>query len=686
DINKTYQYKAFGVPWLGLKRWLDEDLVVAPYAAILAVCLEPKAVIKNLNRLTRLGLLNDYGYFEAIDFTRRPRADADPGVIVRAYMAHHQGMALIALGNFLHDNIMQDRFHQDPRVRAAEPLLYERVPLSPPIHHISTREEIPAHVGAVGIAPSISKFDTAQSITPKVQLLSNGKLSTMTTNAGGGYTRWMDMDVTRWRADTTKDAQGSFLYLKELDSGQVWSNLFHPIASDPDRYTVHFPLDRAEYRRRDNGIETQTELIISPEDDVEIRRITITNRSLRTRRIQTTSYYELALAPHRADRQHPAFNKLFIQTEALAASDALLAYRRLRQEDEPAIFAVHSLDLVGSAQPPGLFQFETDRRVFIGRGRSLVNPLGIDSALGNTQGYVLDPVFSLRREIQLLPGQSAQLISFLGVAGSRQDALSLVEKYHDPAAVERAFEIAWASAQLELRLLRIHPDDARRFQKLAGYMLYPSSYLRPPSDRIETNRKGQAGLWPYGISGDLPILLVTIANVGDLGLVRQMLQAQAYWRRHGLATDLVVLNEESSSYEQPLMERLERLIHSFSMLEGKDQPVGVFLRTVDQLPPQDLILLQSVARVSLVAARGPLAQQIGVPFEAVEEPGQLVKKRAEEDPSRQLPFIELPYFNSLGGFSPDGREYVIYLGPGTNTPAPWVNVIANPLFGTLISE
>ena len=686
DLNKTYQYRAFGVPWLGLKRGLEEDLVVAPYATMLAVGLEPRAVIKNLNRLTKLGLFNDYGYFEAIDFNRRPRADANPGVIVRTYMAHHQGMSLLALGNILHGNIMQTRFHQDPRVRAAEPLLYERMPISPPLHHISAREEIQTRVGAVGIAPSISKFDSAQSITPKVQLLSNGMLSTMTTTAGGGYIRWRDMDVTRWRADTTRDAQGAFIYFRDLDSGQVWSNLYHPIASDPDRYTVHFPLDRAEYRRRDNGLETQTELIVSPEDDVEIRRITVTNRSLRTRRIQATSYYELALARHEADRQHPAFNKLFIQTEALKVSGALLAFRRLRQEDDPAIFAVHSLDLLGSSQPTNLPPYETDRRVFIGRGRSLHHPLGIDSALGNTQGYVLDPVFVLRREIQLLPGQSAQLISFLGVADSRQGALSLAEKYHDPAAVERAFEIAWASAQLELRLLRIHPDDARRFQKLAAYMLYPSSYLRPPSDRIEANRKGQSGLWPYGISGDLPILLVTIANVGDLGLVRQLLQAQAYWRRHGLATDLVILNEESSSYEQPLMERLERLVHSFSMMEGKDQPIGNFLLAVDQLPPQDLILLQSAARVSLVAARGPLAQQIGVPFETVDEPPLLVSKRSEEEPSRQLPFLELPYFNSLGGFSQDGREYVIYLGPEDSTPAPWVNVIANPLFGTIISE
>ena len=538
----------------------------------------------------------------------------------------------------------------------------------------------------MGVAPSVSSFESPHSITPKVQLLSNGQLSTMTTNAGGGYIRWKDLDVTRWRADTTKDDYGSFLYFRDLDSGDIWSNFYHPLDQEPDRYSVTFPLDRAEYRRRDNGLETKTEIIISPEDNVEIRRITLTNRSIRSRQIQTTSYYELALASHGADRQHPAFNKLFIQTEAVQASDALLAYRRPRQEDEPPIYTVHSLDIAAESELQGLPQYETDRRVFIGRGRTLQNPLAIESTLGNTEGFVLDPVFSIRREIHLPPGQSVQLIALLGVAESRQEAIDLVDKYHDPAVVERAFEIAWASSQLELRLLRIQPDDARRFQKLAGFMIYPSGYLRPPSERIGENKKGQSDLWPFGISGDLPILLITISDVGDLGLVRQMLQAQAYWVRHGLVMDLVVINEESSSYDQPLMERLERLIHSFSILKDKDQPGGVFLQAADQLASEDLVLLQSVARVSLVAARGPLAQQIGVPYETVEEPVLLDTRRTEDEPSRMLPFKELPYFNSLGGFSIDGREYVIYLGPDINTPAPWVNVIANPTFGTMISE
>ena len=686
DLNKTYQYKAFGVPWLGLKRDLEDDLVVAPYATLLAVGIDPKAAVQNLKRLKKQGLLNEYGFFEAIDFNRRPKSDAQPGVVVRAYMAHHQGMAFLALTNFLHDNSMQRRFHQDPRVKTAEPLLYERVPVSPPLHHISTRDELPSRIEAMGVAPSVSKFDSPHNITPKVQLLSNGQLSTMTTTAGGGYTRWKDIDVTRWRSDITRDVYGSFLYLKDMDSGDIWSNMYHPLDKDPDKYTVHFPLDRSEYRRRDNGLETQTELIVAPEDDVEIRRITITNRSIRSRRIQATSYYELALSSHGADRQHPAFNKLFIQTEAVPANQTLLAYRRPRQEDDPSLYAFHSLDLIGGFTQPGILQFETDRRAFIGRGQSLRTPLAVGTELENHEGFVLDPIFSIRRSIILSPGESAQLISVLGIATDREQALSLVGKYHDSAVVDRAFDIAWASTQLNLRSLRIKPDEARRFQKLAGYLLYPSDYMRPPTERIAANRKGQSSLWPFGISGDLPVLLITISDVGDLGLVRQMLQAQAYWRQHGLYTDLVVLNEESSTYDQPLMERLERLIQSSSIYTGEDQSGAVFLLAVDQLDTEDLTLIQSVARISLIAARGPLAQQISVPYETVEIPAPLETKRIDEAPSRKLPFLELPYFNSLGGFSADGREYVIYLGPDTNTPAPWVNVIANPQFGTLVSE
>jgi cyclic beta-1,2-glucan synthetase len=684
DLNRTYQYKAFGIPELGLRRGLEEALVVAPYATLLAVNAAPRETLQNLKRLASLGLLNDYGYYEAVDYSRQPSREGQHGVIVRSYMAHHQGMGLLSLNNFLHGYPILRRFHADARVRAVEPLLQERIPTVPPLHHISTREGVPSVTSVSEIAPSVSKFNTPHTTTPKTQLLGNGRYCLMLTNAGGGYSQWGDFEITRWRADRTRDSWGTFYYIHDVDSDRFWSSTYHPVGGKVEPYSVEFALDGAVFRRDDNGVRTETAVIVSREDDVEIRRITLTNRSVRTRHINLTSYIELAMAPHNADRQHPAFNKLFIQTEAVPEHQALLAYRRSRREDEPPIYVAHRF-MVEQAEHQTM-QFETDRHRFIGRGRTLANPMGILQELSNSQGFVLDPILSLRQSVTLGPGQRVQVVSVLGAGETRQGVLGLMDKYHDPHAIERAMDFSWASAQLELRLLRIKPDEARRFQQLASHLLFPNPLLRPPTDRIEENRKGQAGLWPYGISGDLPIALVTIGEARDISLVRQILEAHAYWRRHGLNVDLVVLNEEAGGREQPLRERLERLIQTHSMYTGIDQPGGVFLRSAELIPGEDLILLKAAASVVLVAARGALAQQLGVPVEVPTLSEPIEKRRERQEASPSLPYMELPYFNSLGGFTPDGREYAIYLGPNTHAPAPWVNVIANPTFGTLVSE
>jgi len=683
DLNKTYQYKAFGVPELGLKRGLEEEVVVAPYATLLAVNIAPRESVQNLKRLDSLGLLNDYGYYEAMDFSRQRSREGERGVIVRAYMTHHQGMGFLSLTNFLHDNPTQRRFHADARVRAVEPLLDERVPIRPPLHYIvSTRETVPSVMSVGEVAPSVSKFDTPHTTTPKTQLLCNGRYGLMITNAGSGYSQWGEFEITRWRSDQTQDPWGTFCYIHDVDSDRLWSNTYHPIGGKVEGYSADFALDRAVFRRADNGIYTETEVVVLPEDDVEIRRITLINRSVRTRRLNLTSYVELSMAPHNADRQHPAFNKLFIQTEAVPQHQTLLAYRRPRSEDDPPIYVAHRFSLEHAADEA--LQFETDRRRFIGRGRTLTNPMGVFQELSNSQGFVLDPILSLRQSLSLGPGQRIQVTLVLAAGETRQQLLRLMGKYSDHHAIDQAMDFAWASAQVELRLLRIRPDEARRFQQLASNLLFPNPLLRPPAELIEENRKGQAGLWPYGISGDLPIALITIGEARDISLVRQMLQAHTYWRRHGLMAELVILNEEAGGYERPLRERLERLIQTHSMYAEVDRPGGIFLRSAAEIPEEDLRLLKAAASVVLVAARGSLLQ--GVPVEAPELLVPLAKKRAPPEPSALLRFMELPYFNSLGGFTPDGREYAIYLGPNTHTPAPWANVIANPTFGTLISE
>ena len=395
DLEKTYQYKAFGVPALGLKRGLEEQLVIAPYATLLALNVAPGDTVQNLKQLARLGLLGNYGYCEAMDFSRQPQRDAGSqtlkrGVIVEAYMAHHQGMSFLALTNFLHGNPFPRRFHSDSRVRAFEALLQERIPTLPPLHLVSTRQSESSPMGMHLAAPAGSAFTTPHTATPKSMLLSNGRYGLMITNSGGGYSQWGSRELTRWRSDQTCDSQGTFCYIHEADTDRVWSSTYHPVGGKVEGYSVDFTLDRAVFRRDDNGIHTETEIIVSPEDDLEVRRITLVNRSARARRLNLTSYVELSMAPHNADRQHPAFNKLFIQTEALPEQQTLLAHRRPRSENEPPLYVAHCLTLEqtgdDSRSEKG-WRFETDRGRFIGRGRTLGKSHGRRARVGQQPGF-----------------------------------------------------------------------------------------------------------------------------------------------------------------------------------------------------------------------------------------------------------------------------------------------------------
>ncbi|MBN1453755.1 MAG: hypothetical protein JW963_22265 [Anaerolineales bacterium] len=690
DIHKTYQYYAFGVPELGLKRGAAEKLVVAPYATLLAMSIAPRKAVQNLKRLAKLKMLSDYGYYEALDYSRQSNREGAPGVIVQTYMTHHQSMSFLALANFLHDNCLQRYFYSDTRVRTFEPLLYECIPLFPPLHHVSTRERITSVAAISEVAPSVSQYDSPHTTTPKTQLLCNGRYGLMLTSAGGGYSRWKEFEITRWRSDPTRDSWGTFCYIYDIDSNRLWCNSYQPTGGKVEQYSVNFTLDSAKFRRVDDEIECETSVILAPEDDVEIRRMTLINRSSRVRRLKLTSYIELTLAPHNADLQHSAYNKLFIQTEAVPVEHALLAWRRLHKDTESPVYVAHCFTIESPVAGKSLdepLKFETDRRCFIGRGRTLTNPMGALQEPGNNQGFVLDPIFSLRQDLTLATGQRIQVSMVLAAGSSREQVVALMAKYTVPHAIDRAMDFAWESAQLELSLLRIKPDDARSFQQLAGYLLYPSSLLRSSPQRIAENRKGQTGLWAYAISGDLPIALITISEIRDIALIRQMLQAHAYWRMHGLEADLVILNEEVSGYTKPLQEALEHLIQSYSVDAGADHPGKIHLRNAALIPAEDLTLLRTAAKVVLKAARGALLQQLGMPMlEAPDLPEPMARKRDSRDTTAALPFMKLHFFNSLGGFTHNGREYAIYLGPGMHTPAPWVNVISNPTFGTLISE
>ncbi len=678
DAHRIYQYRAFGVPALALNPSLDEELVVAPYATILALPLAPAAAAANLERLKSMGMAGPMGFYESIDFTRERARDGARGVLIYSYMAHHQAMSLAALDNLLHRDVMQRRFHDDPRIRAVESLLYERTPIQRvPMEERQARQ---APVRTMPDEEAAERVWTEETAAPHAHLFGNGRYAVMVTNAGGGYSRWNEFDLTRWRSDPTLDPWGSFVYVRDLKTNEIWGASNKPFAIHQGESAARLSADRAEFRRRVSGIETVMEVTTSAEDDAELRRLKISNRSLRSRQLEFTSYMELAMTAHAADKAHPAFAKMFIETECPEAG-VLIARRRPRSPEESPVWMGHAL--VGAA---GEIQFETDRATFLGRGNTPENPAALRRKLTGSVGTVVDPVFSLRCRVPLDAREQWE-IAFVTVAGaSREAVLDLIHKYGRGETVARAFEMAWTRAQLDLRFLGVGPAAAHRFQELASQLLYPNPRLRPPGDRLAKNRLGQEALWAYGISGDLPILTVTISEAHHLPLVREALLAHSYWRLRGFRADLVILNQESPGYEQPLRRQILRHAEAHASQTGMDRPGGVFLRDWHSISEEGRNLLIAASSLVLSGGRGPMQQQLAATGEGPPMPPFVPAGNDHEEPSRPLPFLELPYFNGVGGFTADGREYAVYLKPGTVTPSPWVNVMANGGFGAMVSE
>ncbi len=688
DASLNYQYHAFGVPGLGLKRGLAEDTVITPYASALALMVAPEAACANLQRLAAGGLVGRHGFYEAIDYTPSRLARGQSSVVVRSFMAHHQGMTLLSLAHLLLDRPMQRRFESDPLFQATLLLLQERIPKNSVfqprgagasdsgVFHDAAETSVYAPIGAV-------------TPTPEVQLLSNGRYHVMVSNAGGGYSRWKDLAVTRWREDSTCDNWGSFIYLRDLSSGEFWSTTHQPTLKQAESYEAVFSEGRAEYRRRDHDIETYSEIVVSPEDDIELRRLRLTNRSRSRRTIEITSYAEVVLATPAADQTQPSFGNLFVQTEILAERRAILCTRRPRSVGDQTPWMFHLLAAHGS--DPGEVSYETDRMRFIGRGRGVAAPRAMsgDAALSGSAGSVLDPIAAIRCRVVLEPGQGATIDLVSGAADNREACLSLVDKYQDRHLADRVFDLAWTHGGVTLRQINAGESDARLYRRLAGAVLYANAALRAESGVLQQNRRGQSGLWGYAISGDLPIVLLKIADGANIELARQLIQCHAYWRLKGLAVDLVIWNEDHAGYRQQLQDQIMGLIATGTEAHAIDRPGGIFVRFAEQIPSEDRVLLQSVARVIVADDRGSLLEQVSRRSLADKRVARLAPTRAHRaDPegASEPPRAGLILANNLGGFIADGSEYHVSTSTSQRTPAPWANVLANPGFGTVLTE
>jgi cyclic beta-1,2-glucan synthetase len=538
--------------------------------------------------------------------------------------------------------------------------------------------------------PAVSprRFRSAHTLYPSAHFLSNGQYTAVVTNAGGGASSWKGLAVTRRRSDPTTDPGSQFVYLRDVRSGLLWSAAHQPVCREAEQYRVTFRADEARFERTDDGIDTRLEITVSPEDDVEVRRLTLVNRTDRLREIEVTSLVEIVLAPPADDISHPAFLKLFLETEYLPECTALLCGRRPRSPEEPSPWAVHVVSVEDGVH--GAIEWETDRARFIGRGRTAESPIALDGrALSGTHGAVLDPVLSLRRRVRIAPGGRVRLAFTTGVAASRPAALALAEKYDDPAAATRTFALASSQTQMRLRHLGISSDEAQLYERLASKVLWSDASLRAPAAVLAGNTLGQPGLWSHGVSGDLPILVVCAVREEDVSLVRQVLRAQEYWRLKGLSADVVVLNDHPVSYLDEMHEQLEGLLEKGPWAAWKHRPGGVFLFRGDGVPAPERTVLLATARAVLNGERGDLANQLGLPLPEPAWPDPLpiapvARGPRVREPLDQVDVPPLTHANGLGGFSPDGREYVIVLDDAADTPLPWVNVMANERFGTVV--
>ncbi|MGN8119528.1 GH36-type glycosyl hydrolase domain-containing protein [Labrys sp. 22185] len=688
DFEFTYQYSNFGVPGLGLKRGLAGQAVIAPYATGLATMIDPQAARANYSRLAAMGARGRHGFYEALDFTRSRLPAEEKVAIVHAFMAHHQGMTIVAIANTLQEGRMRARFHREPIIKASELLLQERIPDEIAIAQVRAEEVKAPPVAAIDEVASARRLAASVVGPPMTHLLSNGRYAVMLTTTGAGYSRWRDIAVTRWREDTTRDDWGSFIFLKDVQTGKTWTGGAQPVGDDSGHGEVLFGEDYAHFIHRDGSLTTTMDVLVSGEDDSEVRRVCLTNNGRRPREIELTSYAEVTLAEPASDNAHPAFSKMFVETEHLAEFGALVATRRPRSPDEPRLWAAHLTVVEGeiAADP----QYETDRAHFLGRGRAIADAAALRDGrpLSNTVGTVLDPIFSLRQRVIVPPGRVVRVAFWTVVAGSRAELLDFVDLHHDRSSFDRAKTLAWTQAQVQLRHLGVAAAEAADFQRLAAPILYADPRFRASSEELLRGAGPQSGLWPHGISGDLPIVVLRIDDIADIAQVGQLLRAHEYWRMKRLAVDLVIVNEHAASYIQDLQIAIEMAVRSSQSRPrlGDAQANGsVHVLRADLMSVEARSLLHAAARVVLHARRGPIADQVGRPWPKVVSPrGRRTEATRPPGLSRPAP-PELEFFNGLGGFDKDGREYVTILHGARATPAPWINVIANDGFGFQVS-
>lgn len=709
DASQNYQYRAFGVPGLGFKRGLADDLVISPYASLMAISYAPHAVIRNIEQLIHYKMVGLYGVYESIDFTADRLHLDEKSVIVSEYMAHHQGMILMAMANYFHEDIMVQRMHSDPRIQSVELILQEQVPHSIPVQD-PYGEDVNGTQRLIVAPVEIVPWQVpVQTPIPQMHLLSNGSYNVLISNMGGGYSSWHGIDLTRWQPDGVLDSWGTWIYIQEMNGdnakeSDLWSACHQPIPGNAEDMQVTYFAHMAVFHRMENGIDTNTEITVAPDDPVEIRRMHLHNNSDLFRTLRMTSYGEVILGSQTADSRHPAFNKLFIESEFVENLDLQIFSRRPRSEQDTTVFMGHMLIAKGSQSA---VQHEADRNNFIGRDRSMRNPIAFnsDEYLTGTTGATLDPIFALGQSVTIAPHESAELAYLTFAAENRESLMAIARRYHNWILIDRSFHQASIAAQTWLGKQDITSQVFRDILKILSALLYPYKSIRASAEMLASNHLGQPGLWRFGISGDFPIMLVQLDDPQQIDLIREVLQVHKFLRSRRFKMDLVIINCQQTDYGAELNGLLYRLVSKMNGEEQLNQRGGVYILYGDQMPSEEYTLLQTAARIMLDGSMGSLGDQIPGYSLPVHHLPEFTPTRSIGENCNNDPFFEdisttkshdLKFENGFGGFSSDGKEYIINWDPAIlnergalirkTTPAPWVNVIGYPNFGFMVSE
>ncbi|MCM2396404.1 protein ndvB [Rhizobium sp. S95] len=698
DHEMNYQYTNFGVPTLGLKRGLGQNAVIAPYASILASQYYPEESLRNLERLRKLGALGAYGFHDAVDFTPTRVPDGKTCAVVYNYYAHHHGMSIAAIANVAFNGRLRELFHSDPVIEAAELLLQEKPPREIPVMSAKYEPQTPGKGQADLLRPEIRTITDPANKEREVAFLSNGHYSVMLTATGSGYSRWNGQSVSRWKADPTEDRWGTFIFLRDTASGQWWSATAAPRRAEDEKTKVIFGDDKAEFFKTVGDIQTSVECIVATEHDAEGRRLTILNTGPEDRFIEVTSYLEPVLGYDDADNAHPLFSRMFVKTEFGRRRDVIRAERNKRSPSDPDICVAHLV--VDNAGPGRPTEFETDRRRFLGRGRSLAEAAAFDpgATLSGTEGFTLDPVLSLRRVVRVPSGKKVSVIFWTIATPSREEVDKAIERYRHPDAFAHELIHAWTRAQVELRHIGITSQQAAAFQHLGRYLVYPDPHLRADPETVRTGLRSQSALWPMAISGDFPIFALRINDDMDIDIAREALSGLEYLRRRGVTADLAIVNERATSYIQDMQHALDRIAENMrNRLQDVSGRQHVFTVRHDLMDENGSQALLAAARVVFHARNGKIVDQINravslfatprIPDGAEAEWTGLLPATPASAPVATTPVTadDLDMWNGFGGFAKDGTEYVVRLDAATSTPQPWINVIANEQFGFHVS-